>query len=510
MLGRRPVHYPDEPVDRLLLRHAAHAPGRTALHLPEGDRTVTFGEVARDAAALAAGLRQLGIRRGDRVALFLPNGAPTLVGLLGTWRAGAAVVPINPSCREAEVEHILADADARLVLAGGGQWPIVEALPGHPPLVVAAPSAPAAIVRLDDLPAAHDGAAPPGPTAGGDDLALLPYSSGTTGRPKAVMLTHRNLVATLVQFGAALAAGPRDLPINFLPLSHIYGLMVAGVALAAGAAQVLLERYDLDHVLELIVGRRATMLFAVPPVIAALAERNGLEQHDLSSLRFVNTGAAPQSPEVLRRVAERSGVPVITGYGLTEAAPVAHTPVEPLHIRPGTVGVPVNDTEVRVVDDTAGTRTLLAGEVGELVVRGPQVMRGYLNAPEATAAALRAGWLYTGDLATLDADGFVSIVGRKKELIKVKGFSVAPAELEAVLLEHPAVADCAVVGRPDSEAGEVPVAYVVRRAGASVAADELQAFGAARLADYKRLRAVAFVPAIPRSPVGKVQRDALR
>jgi 4-coumarate--CoA ligase len=497
---------------------------RSTVHA--GERTLTAPALGEAARRLAGGLLEAGLRPGDRLAVQLPTGIDALVAFLAGALAGAAVVPVSVAYREREVAHVLRDAGARAVVTQARQWPVVRAAWERAPdlrLVVVAGPAPEgagagrAVRALDAL--ARGSAAPRLPEVGPEVLALLPYSSGTTGAPKGVMLTHRNLVATLAQFGAALDVGPGDVLLSFVPLAHIYGLMVCGIALAAGAALVLLERYDLEQVLAAVARHRVTLLFAVPPVIAALAERGDLDRRDLSSLRLVNSGAAPQAPEVIRRAAERLGVPVITGYGLTEAAPAAHSPLPPRGLRPGDavrwsatrpggVGYAVAGTETRVVDPESG-QPVPAGSPGELWLRGPQVMQGYWNQPAATAAVLVDGWLRTGDLATRDADGYLSIVGRLKELIKVKGFSVAPAEVEAALREHPAVADCAVTGRADAEHGEVPVAFVVRRPGAGVSAADLLRFTGERLATYKRLHAVHFVGEIPRSPAGKVLRPAL-
>lgn len=534
-MQRPSVTYPSGSYHDLVLRHARRDPARPALVFEA--RSMRLGELDDGARRLAAGLRGLGLRAGDRLALCLPNGVEAVLAFLAVSMAGAAAVPMNPSYREREVRHLLADSGAATLIVGEDQWPVVaaarESAPGRGAVVVTGTArdprcvpfaellaAPAPGPHGARLEAAARDADPGHRRAAPSPLALLPYSSGTTGLPKGVMLTHANLVATMVQFASALDVGPDDVLVNFLPLAHIYGLMVTGVALASGATVLLMERFDLDTVLTLIERHRATMLFAVPPVITALCEHPDLGRHDLSSLRLINTGAAPQSPEVIRRAARLTGIPVITGYGLTEAAPVAHSPVPPRGVaagaaeqwsatRAGGVGFAVSDTELRIVDAETGLRALPPGEAGELVVRGPQVMQGYWNRPEETAAVLSDGWLRTGDLARRDADGYVAIVGRTKEIIKSRGFSIAPAEIEAVLLEHPAVADCAVVGRPDADRGEVPVAFVALRGGAGAVASDLLDFAAARLAGYKRLHAVVLVPAIPRTPAGKVLRQAL-
>jgi long-chain acyl-CoA synthetase len=507
MIVRLPVIYPAGPYHGLLLRHAPDEPARSALQV--GDRAVSIGELAANARRLASGLCSLGVERGDRIALDVPNGVEAILAFLAASIASAAVVPVNPSYRERELRHLLEDSGATTLIVGERQWPIAAAaladVPALRHVVVAGAAPKSHHTRFADLLVEPPAEGRTGEA--GHDLALLPYSSGTMGLPKGVMLTHRNLVTTIVQFKSALAVGPDDVLLNFLPLSHIYGLMATGAALAARARVVLMERFDLEHVLACVERHSATVLFAVPPVIAALAESPEVERYDLSSLRLINTGGAPQPSEPIRRVARRTGVPVIVGYGLTEAAPTTHSPVPPpgttsdlaerwSTTRAGGVGFAVNDTDLRIVDAETGARALGPGEAGELLVRGPQVMQGYWNRPRENAEVLR--------------DGYVTIVGRKKELIKYRGFSIAPAEIEAVLLTHPDVVDCAVVGRSHREHGEVPVGFVVVRSAAETSVTSLLDFAALHLAGYKRLHAIEIVSSIPRSPSGKILRQALR
>jgi long-chain acyl-CoA synthetase len=340
---------------------------------------------------------------------------------------------------------------------------------------------------------------------------LLPYSSGTTGLPKGVMLSHRNVVTNHHQFIRAAGVTADDVLMMFLPLTHIYGILLMGGACCTGARQVLLERFDLNEVVRLVEQERATWLFAVPPVMLALASAPGLDPARFSSLRFIMSAAAPLAPDIGRRVMRRLDVQVMQAYGLTEASPATHfSPLDSGGIRLETCGVPIADTECRIVDQAQGDQVLGPGDLGEVVIRGPQVMQGYWNAPADTASALRHGWLHTGDIGHADADGYLTLVDRKKEMIKYKGFSIAPAELEAALLEHPDVADCAVVGLPDAEVGERPMGFVVPREGCVFDSVAVETFMAGRLAGYKQVRSWQVVSVIPRTPSGKILRRLLR
>jgi acyl-CoA synthetase (AMP-forming)/AMP-acid ligase II len=326
-----------------------------------------------------------------------------------------------------------------------------------------------------------------------------------------VMLSHRNLVANILQLDAAghLRDG-EDTLVCFLPFFHIYGLVVVMLlGLWSGATLVVMPRFDLERYLEIVERYRATVLHVVPPIVVALAKSPGVDGRDFTSIRKLFSGAAPLGADVIRQCAARVGCLVQQGYGMTEASPATHTTPEQSHLaKPGSVGMPVANTECRVVDPATGN-DVAPGENGELWIRGPQIMRGYLNRPDETRAMLDAeGWLHTGDIGHADQDGHFFIVDRLKELIKYKGMQIAPAELEGVLLSHPAVADAAVVPQKDEDAGEIPHAFVVLKAPAT--ADELISFVAGRVASYKKIRRLVFIDAIPKSPSGKILRRVLR
>jgi acyl-CoA synthetase (AMP-forming)/AMP-acid ligase II len=341
-------------------------------------------------------------------------------------------------------------------------------------------------------------------------VVALPYSSGTTGLAKGVMLTHKNLVANVAQTLGAIPSAPDERLMAVLPFFHIYGMQcMMNCGLRAGATVVTLPRFDLEQFLRAHQDYQITRSFVAPPIVLALARHPMVDSFDLSHLRLVNSGAAPLKAELAVECGKRLGCDVIQGYGMTELSPVSHlTP--PGWFRPGSVGITAPNTQTRIVDPVTGADRDTGAE-GEVWVRGPQVMKGYLNNPQATAATVDAdGWLRTGDLGYVDADGHLYVVDRLKELIKYKGFQVPPAELEAVLLRHPDVADAAVIGRPDDEAGEIPVGYVVLRPGATASPAEIMQFVAGEVAHYKQLRRLEVIDAIPKSAAGKILRRMLR
>jgi long-chain acyl-CoA synthetase len=514
-LYRPRLTYPETPYGAMLDRPVTLYPEREAIAFR--DASLTFRELEGLVNAFANALRGLGLGRGDRVCLFMTNRPEYVVAFYALARLGAVSSPMNPSYREREVAYQLGDAQAVAVVVQQDLLPIVRAVRGEVPrlkqVIVVGPGAAAApdVVRFVDLVDGASTARPPALDLPADELLVLPYSSGTTGLPKGVLLSHRVFLANNIQFIAAIRATDADTFLVFLPFYHIYGLMLMGGAVHAGVRMVVMERFDMDEALRLIVARRVSIVFVVPPILLALANRPDIGAVDWSSVKMFMVGAAPVAPELARRVTELTGVRVVQGYGLTEAGPVTH--LNPVHddafLTIDTGGLPVNDTEQKVVDLETGERELPPGEVGEIIVRGPQVMLGYWNAPEATAAALRNGWLYTGDIGRLDEAGYLTITDRKKEMIKYKGFGIAPAEIEALLFEHPGVADCAVIGKPDPEAGEVPKAFVVRK-DPTLTVEVLLEWASGRLAGYKRLHEIALVDAIPKTASGKILRRVLK
>jgi acyl-CoA synthetase (AMP-forming)/AMP-acid ligase II len=494
-------------VPAFVLQHAARLGGKPALVDGPTGRTLTYGQLAAGVERVAAGLAARGFGQGDVLALYSPNLPEYALAAYGAMAAGGAVTGANPLLTPEELAGQLADSGARLLVtvppfleralaaaekAGVEEVVVLGEAPGATPFrELVAHQHPAAAVAVDPE----------------RDLAALPYSSGTTGLPKGVELTHANLVTNARQSQAALGWREDDVVLAVAPFFHaIGGNIVLPSGLAAGATLVTLPRFDLEGFLQTIQRHRVTYTIVVPPVALALTSHPLVDAYDLSSLRVLGVGGAPLGAEVEQRCAERLGCTVGQGFGMTEAA--ALIAVGPLEApRRGAVGRLVPNTEARVVDPQGGA-DLGPGRTGELWVRGPQLMRGYRRRPEATAQTIDGdGWLHTGDLCYLDEDGYLYVVDRLKELIKYKGYQVAPAELEHLLLTHPAVADAAVVPRPDPEAGEVPVAHVALRGQAT--AEELLAYVAERVAPYKRVRAVRITDSVPRSPSGKLLRRLL-
>ncbi len=503
------VDIPDTTVTHHVLRRAAEVPDRPALIDGPSGRAYTYAQLAAMIASFAGGLAARGLGPGDTIALMSPNIPEYAVAFHGAAVAGVAVSTVNPTYTADEVRFQLQDSGALLLvtvalfidtareaMAGTDVTDIVvigEAPEGTLP-VTALFGAP-----LEQVPVDLD-----------DHVVVLPYSSGTTGLPKGVMLTHRNLVANLCQIEGGLAVEDDEVALAVLPFFHIYGMQVLmNGLLAQGVTIITVPRFDLEQVLGLIQDQRVTRFFAVPPIVLALAKHPLVDSYDLSSLRQIFSGAAPLSAELALEAGARVGCEVVQGYGMTEMSPVSHlTP--PGQFKAGTCGVTVPNAECRIVDPVTGADQPVDGE-GELWVRGPMVMKGYLNNPEATALTVDAdGWLHTGDIGAIDADGHMTIVDRVKELIKVKGFQVAPAELEALLLTHPSIADAAVIGIPDEESGEVPRAFIVVKPQQSLTADEVTDFTRQHVATYKVVHDVVFTEAIPKSASGKILRRMLR
>jgi long-chain acyl-CoA synthetase len=514
---RPPLEYPRIPYDRMLTEGATRHPENVAV--VHRDVSLTFRELEALTTRLARALAALGVGKADRVCLLTANCPEYVVAFYAIARVGAIVSPMNPSYREREIEYQLADTEAVAVVVHADLVPLVEAVRARVPalrhVIAIGPGRPAGagVRHFTELIAAEPARPLPPAPVGPDDLVALPYSSGTTGLPKGVMLSHRNLVVNNIQFVATIRLRDADRLMIFLPFYHIYGAMLMGGGVYTGATSVLMERFEPAECLRLVERHRVTLFFAVPPVLLVLAGWPDLPRHDLSSLRLTMVGAAPVAPELSRRFRELTGVPVVQGYGMTEASPITH--LNPVHdeslVALDTAGLPVHDTEQRVVDLETGQRVLGPGEVGEICIRGPQIMQGYWKAPEASAACLRDGWYFSGDIGYIDAHGHAVIQDRKKEMIKYKGLGIAPAEIEALLLEHPGVADAAVIGVPHPEAGEIPKAFIVRRPDhAGLGPEEIVAFVRQRLAGYKTPGAVEFLDAIPKTPSGKILRRLLK
>lgn len=503
------VSIPETALTPFVLRRVAELGAKPALIEGPTGRTLTYQQLA-DAISIAAwNLAQRGFKKGEVFGILSPNCPEYAIAFHAVATLGGIVTPINPLYTSYEIVHQLKDSGARfLVTVPGCLDKVSEAAKaaGIEELFVfgEAPGANSFDSLLVDNGRAEQVEIDPRA-----DLIALPYSSGTTGLPKGVMLTHHNLVANICQMEGLCYFYETDTLICVLPLFHIYGLVVVlNMGLYSGATIVLMPRFDLETFLQTLQRYDVTLAHLVPPIVLSLSKNPIIDNYQLPHLKTIFSGAAPLGAELTRACMDRLGVTVRQGYGMTETSPVTHSsPAPPALLKFGSVGVPAPNTECKIIDLESGT-TLGPNERGEVCVRGPQIMMGYLNNPEATAQTIDPdGWLHTGDIGYADEDGHFYIVDRAKELIKYKGFQVPPAELEALLLTHPSIADAAVIPYPDDEAGEVPKGIVVLKEPAE--AEEILEFVAARVAPHKRIRHLEFADQIPKSPSGKILRRVL-
>ncbi|WP_219820421.1 AMP-binding protein [Pseudoclavibacter sp. RFBG4] len=479
----------------------------------------TFGTLKQHIELIAGALAGGGLGIGDVVALHCPN-VPAFASVFhGILRSGATATTINALYTAEEIETQLRDSGAKLLFTVS---PLLQQAHAG---AIAAGLEQDAIIVLDGAEGYHDlrellGAGLPAPEVSFDPathVAVLPYSSGTTGKPKGVMLSHTNLVANVVQTYPVLDVEDDDVVLALLPFFHIYGMTVLlDIAIKKRARLVTMPKFELGEFLRIIETHRCTYLFIAPPIAVALAKHPLIDTFDLSSVRSVFSGAAPIDAALMKAVADRIGTRTRQGYGMSEASPVTHVlPPTETGMSLGSVGVPIANTEVKLVSVETGEEIEATedgqSEPGEIWVRGPQIMLGYLGRDDATHEAVDGdGFLHTGDIATVGPLGEFTIVDRLKELIKYKGYQVAPAELEALLLTHPDITDSAVVGALDADGQEIPKAFVVRREGSPLDEAGVEAFVAGHVAPHKKVRAVAFIDVIPKSTSGKILRKDLR
>jgi acyl-CoA synthetase (AMP-forming)/AMP-acid ligase II len=505
-------------VHDVVLQSCRQNASKTALIDTSCNRRFTFAEYGSLVESLARGLISAGLAPGEVVAIFLPNSWEFAITYHAATLAGGIPTLLNPSYREREIRYQMENSGAAFLITDA---PLLENvnLAGLPCLrrVFTTRKHGAGCEDFATLLRPTSANFPNAIQNSQETIAALPYSSGTTGLPKGVMLSHHNLVANVYQVLGPNAAmlTPDDVMLCFLPLYHIYGLTVAlTLSLILGSTLVLMPRFDVQKLCALLLQEGVTMMPVVPPAINAFcqAAEAGIFPKN-HKVRWIKCGAAPLAPELARRMANLTGISVVQGYGMTEASPVTHVGyiAPPEMNRPASIGQPLVLTDCRIVD--LNGNEVARGEPGELVMRGPQIMLGYWRDPQATAAALRDGWYFSGDVVRCDADGFYYVLDRSKEMIKYKGFPVAPAEVESLLLEHPSVRDCGVVAKPDLDAGEIPCAFVVLRDSftpSTALAKELRDFVADRLSRHKQPREVHFVDVVPRTPSGKILRRELR
>jgi len=493
-------------VAQLLERMARSNPEGTALVC--GDRRWSYRDLNEDVNRVGNSLRAHGVGAGEHVCVLLPNGTEFVLTYYALQKIGAVPVSLNVMLKEREIAYIANDARATAFVAHAGLWQNV-------PEASAMPSVQLRVATVGPV----DGAVPferllegspelEAIEADPDDTAAVLYTSGTTGQPKGAMLSHANVVSNVRAVTRNLEMATGDRSLCFLPLFHCFGQnFIMNATFASGATLFLHERFVPDDALTAIERERITLFHGVPTVYVVLLNHPELARYDLTSLRVTFSAAATMPLEVAERWRERFGRPIVEGYGLTETSPFASFNGE-RNFKPGTVGTAIEDVQIRIVD--LEDRQVPVGELGEIIIRGPNVMKGYFGRPEDTAVALRGGWFHSGDIGRMDKEGFVSIVDRVKDMINVGGFKVWPREIEEVLFEHPAVEECAVVGVPDAVYGETVKAYVVPRDGASESPEALIAYCAERIAAYKVPRSVELTSALPKSPTGKVLKRELR
>ncbi|MFC9591186.1 AMP-binding protein [Streptomyces sp. NPDC056944] len=514
-----PVPAVSLPIHDAVLGRAAEWGDTPALIDGAGELALTYGQVDAFHRRVAAGLAGAGVRKGDVLALHSPNTVLFPVAFYAATRAGASVTTVHPLATPEEFAKQLRDSSARWIVTVSpllaSARAAAELAGGIAEIFVCDRADEGEGVRsLQDFLGSTD----PVPEIAidpGQDVAALPYSSGTTGVPKGVMLTHASIATNLAQLTPVIPMGPGDRILAVLPFFHIYGLTaLMNAPLRSGATVVVLPRFDLDTFLGAIQKHRINGLYVAPPIVLALAKHPAVADYDLSSLEYIVSAAAPLDAALAAACSARLGLPPVSqAYGMTELSPGTHVvPLDAPAPPPGTVGRLLPSTEMRILSLDDPAKDAAPGEEGEIAIRGPQVMKGYLGRPDATAAMIDAdGWVHTGDVGRVDEDGWLFVVDRVKELIKYKGFQVAPAELEALLLTHEGVADAAVIGVTDADGTEIPKAFVVRQPTApGLTAEEVVAHVAARVSPYKKVRSVEFIDTVPRAASGKILRRELR
>jgi len=526
----RHIDYPEIPLSKLLNTTAAKYPDRVAFSFL--DQNITFKQLDILTDKVATALNALG-KLGDRAIIFAPNLLEHVAGYYGIVKAGQIVSSISPLAKEIEVEHHLNSIEAETIIVDEERLPLVENVRDNTNLknvILIANEEHQDTVLFSELANNYPRDPPKLKINPKEDIAAIQFTGGTTGMPKGAMMTHWNLVSNAIVNATWFNWTDKDVVLDVLPLYHTWGACCCMHSpIYVGARTILFQRPpappnfdptksrvapDTELWLQVIEKEKVTVWYGAATMFIVLVNLPELAKYDLSSLRYVKIGAMPIPVECKNQWETITGVPMILGYGLTEASPETHSS-PPERVKAGTIGIPVIDTDAKIVDDEIGTKELPIGAVGELIIKGPQVMKGYWKDKAKTNDSIRDGWLYTGDIAKMDEEGYFYIVDRKKDLIKYKGYSVYSAEVENVVYKHPAVKECAVVGIPDKDivVGEKPVAFIVLKSGfepTKELATEIMKFVSDRIAPTKRIRGVNFIDSIPKTAVGKVLKRVLR
>ena len=489
------------------------------------DNEITYSELNEKINLTAAALDNLGVKKGDRVALMLPNCPQYVYAFYACMKLGAVVVQVNPLYTPDELEYILNDCGAEVFIGADAVFNSFHAVRESVPVKHAVVSrllwneVEGSNISFEIMLEQHEPLQAEADIDPKEDLAVFQYTGGTTGYPKAAMLTHYNLTCNVIQVKEWLSEWTEEkfsdgikqyYGISVLPFFHSYGMTCAmntGLTLPVG--QILLPRFDLEAMLELIKKYQPRLLPAVPTVYIAIANHRNLEHYNVDAIEICNCGAAPMPVEAMARFEERTGSKLLEGYGLSEASPVTHCNPVNGERKPGSIGIPYPDTECKLVDIETGEQEVPPGEAGELIIKGPQVMKGYWNRLQETEETLRDGWLYTGDIAEMDEDGYFYLVDRKKDMVISGGFNIYPREIDEVLFEHPKVAEAVSVGLPDDYYGEIIKAYVVLHEEETATEEEIIEFCKEKLAKFKVPRMVEFRTELPKSAIGKVLRRSL-
>ncbi|TYR78603.1 long-chain fatty acid--CoA ligase [Priestia megaterium] len=512
------VEIPNNSLFDMLKDTAARYPACTATRFY--DHALTYRELYHSALAFAGALQEQGIQKGDRVAIMLPNCPQYVIGYFGIVAAGAIVTQVNPMLVEWELKHILKDSEAKAILMLDAFYPKLQAIRNRTDIEFAV------TVNLEKpfVPQAPDTAfqhfiarqhqLQPVEIDPQHDIAVLQYTGGTTGPSKGAMLTHSNIYTNAVQsyelFKNEIELG-KEKCLTVIPLFHVFGMTSCmHLSVLCGNEILLLPRFDLTEVLETIKREQPSIFPGVPTMYVAITNHPNAKDYQIDCIRICNSGSAPMPVELLREFERKTGAKVLEGYGLSEASPVTNCNPPFAQRKPGTVGLGLPNTAYKVVDVATGTKEMPAGELGEVVIKGPQVMKGYWNQPEETANAIRNGWLYTGDIGAIDEEGYLSIVDRKKDMIIASGFNVYPRDIEEVLYEHPDVKEAVVIGVPDQYRGENIKAILVLKEDKALSEDEIISYCRNHLAAYKIPRIVEFRSELPKTNVGKILRRALR
>jgi long-chain acyl-CoA synthetase len=522
------IQYPEISLDRILDNAVRDFPEKEAI-LFQG-RKITYRELREQVAHLASGLAQKGMKKGQRIGLMLPNCPQYVVAYYAILKIGGVVVNVNPMYVERELEFQLSDAGVETILALRDLYPRLEAVREkvslrtiiltdlHEAFPEMTPQKTAergtdGVYRYADLLEIGSRLPPPHVEVNPNEVALLQYTGGTTGFSKGAMLTHRNLVSDVLQCVSwnQEAVKGQERMLAVLPFFHVYGMTVAmNEAIELAATIILLPRFNVDEALEAINLYRPTRFPGVPTMYMAIINHPQARKYNISSIRVCSSGSAPMPIEAQKRFEELTGARISEGYGLTEASPVTHANPFIGKRKIGSIGLPRPDTDAKIVDLETGEKDLPPGQEGELCIRGPQVMLGYWNRPEETEKALRQGWLYTGDIARMDEEGYFYIVDRKKDMIICSGYNVYPREVEEVLYQHPKIQEACIVGVPDPYRGETVKAFVVLKEKEQATAEEIIEFCRGNMAKYKIPTLVEFRKELPKSHVGKVLRKLLR